>query len=251
MSKRHHSVHHNDLKRMLSAVFTLCVLDNDLKERELDALIATSRAEAKKRIQFLAPRRAGSMDLVLLGSVLHRWNRSSEYLDDEARPFPIRAAGKAPSIEGLFQAENRSQYFKQGMRDLLKAGLVRRIKRGLYLPRNDSILLHTLTPEMVANVALAMNRLVTTLLYNTTASRLSDERLIERNALVTDLPRRKVKEFVRFTRDQGAALISTINDWLELRRAGEKRMARKSRRGTATVGVHLFAFCDRNSRARK
>src|SRR5687768_11157051 len=102
MKKDNHSVGHNDVKRMLSAVFTLCCLNEELKEAELDGLITASRAAAKKKIRSLSPHRAQSIDLVLLGSVLHRWNRHPKYLNDEARPFPIAASGKAPSIEALF-----------------------------------------------------------------------------------------------------------------------------------------------------
>ena len=163
---------------------------------------------------------------------------------EEAGPLPIRSTGKAPSVEALFRAEKRAQYFKQGLQDMRRTGLVSQNRSGLYLPRHDSILLHTLTPEMVANLSLSVNRLVTTLLHNTAASRRSDERLIERNALVTDLPREKLKEFILFSREQGAALVSTMNDWLENRRldvAGKKR--RSSRRKIAT-GIHVFAFCD-------
>jgi hypothetical protein len=251
MNKDNHPVGQNDIKRILSAVFTLCLLNQELSEGELESLITAARAEARKKIRSLSPQRASSVDLVLLGSVLHRWHRNSMYLDGEARPFPIRATGKAPSIEALFQAENRKQYYRKGIDHMRKAGLVRRTKTGLYLPCNDSILLHALTPEMVANVALAMNRLMTTLLYNTASSRQREERLIERNALVTDLPKRKLKEFIRFSREQGAALVSTMNDWLEHGRADEESIRPRSKRSANTVGIHVFAFCDEKSKTRE
>lgn len=229
---------------MLSAVFTLCLLNRDMKDEEINFLVASARTEAKKRIQSLRPRRALAVDLVLLGSLLHRWNRHPKYLDTDARPFPIRATGKAPSVEALFRAENRKAYFKQGLRDMHRTGLVRKNRAGLYLPRNDAILLHTLTPEMVANLALSMNRLATTLLHNTAANRRSDERLIERNALVTDLPKEKLKEFILFSREQGAALVATMNDWLENRRLGDKPTITRPSRRTIAAGIHVFAFCD-------
>jgi hypothetical protein len=97
---------------------------------------------------------------------------------------------------------------------------------------------------MVANLALSMNRLVSTLLHNTTASRRSGERLIERNALVTDLPKEKLEEFILFSREQGAALVSTMNDWLENRRFGDERTSARASQQTIEAGIHVFAFCD-------
>jgi hypothetical protein len=247
MQKDKKSFEPNDLKKMLSAVFTLCLLNQDMKESDIDLLVASARTEARKKYQSLKPNRAEAIDLVFLGSVLHRWNRNPKYLDQEARPLPIRSTGKAPSVEALFRAEKRLRYFKQGLQDMRRAGLVSHNGRGLYLPRNDSILLHTLTPEMVANLSLSVNRLVTTLLHNTAANRRSDERLIERNALVTDLPREKLNEFIVFARQQGAALVSTMNDWLENRRCDSKDTRPRSRKRKISAGIHVFAFCDDES----
>jgi len=244
MSSKKDLAENSNLKRILSAVFTLCFLNRDLDNDHIDRLVASARTEARKKLQALSPDRAQSIDLVLLGSILHRWNRNPRYLDEDARPLPIRATGRAPSVEALFRSENREGYFKQGLQDMRRAGFVRRNRSGHYLPRNDSILLHTLTPEMVANLALSIDRLVTTLLHNTASSRRSDERLIERNALVTDLPKERLKEFVLFSREQGAALVSTMNDWLEIRRQRERRSRARSNRGTVSAGIHVFAFSD-------
>ena len=128
------------------------------------------------------------------------------------------------------------------------AGFVRRNRSGLYLPKNDSILLHTLTPEMVENLVLSIDRLVATLLHNTSASRRSEDRLIERNALVTDLPKHMLKEFILFSREQGAALVTTMNDWLENRRAGDSGLTSRPTQRTVSAGIHVFAFSDASSR---
>ncbi len=191
MNSRAASIANSDIQKMLSAVFTLCLINGNFGGAELDKLIHRSRAEANKRIRALRPHRAKSMDLVLLGSILHRWNRNPKYLDHEARPFPIPASGPAPSVEALFRAEHKLRDFEHGLRQMRSANLITRTKSKLYLPRNDLILLHTLTPEMVANLALSIHRLVSTLLENTSTKRRSGSRLIERNALVPDLPKAK------------------------------------------------------------
>lgn len=247
MSRHKASREHNDLRKILSAAFTLCLLNQDLKDDQLERLIVSAKAEARKKVRALGLNRTKSIDLVLLGSVLHRWNRNPKYLNEEARPFPIRASGRAPSIESLFRAERHNRHFKKGLKDLRRAGLVRRNQLGLYLPKNDSILLHTLTPEMVENLVLSINRLVATLLHNTSSSRRSEERFVERNALVTDLPKARLKEFIRFSREQGAALVATMNDWLENRRASDQRQTKRSKQRTVSAGIHVFAFSDENT----
>jgi len=244
MSQRNSSNAHANIERMLSAIFTMCLLNEGIDSLELDELVRRSRANATRRSQRLAPHRAKAIDLVLLGSVLHRWNRSPNYLDADARPFPIKASGPAPSVQALFRAEQRGRAFDEGIKQMTSSGLIRRNRAGLYIPRNDLILLHSLTPEMVANLALSINRLIETLLQNTATKRRTASRLIERNALVSDLPKRYLEEFKVFSREQGAALVSTMNDWLESRRHVKETSGRKPRIPTTTAGIHVFAFSE-------
>ena len=248
MTTRKRPIASADVQKMLSAVFTLCLLNGGIKSAELDELVRQSRAAANKRIRTLRPERAKSMDLVLLGSILHRWNRNPRYLNDEAQPYPIRASGPTPSIEALFRAERKSTAFVTGLKHMRSAGLVKRTRMGLFLPRNDSILLHTLTPEMVANLALSINRLVSTLLQNTSVKGRTASRLIERNALVPDLPKRRLEEFKAFSREQGAAFVSTMNDWLENRRISQTLGRRNLSKKTVSAGIHVFAFTEANSK---
>ena len=240
------SIGHADIEKMLSAVFTLCLLNERIGSTDLDKLIHRSLAAANKTFRTLKPKRAKSMDLVLLGSILHRWNRNPKYLDAEARPIPIRASGPAPSVEALFRAERKPAAFGTGLKHMSNAGLVKRTRSGLLLPRNDFIMLHSLTPELVANLALSINRLVSTLLQNTSVKGRSVSRLIERNALVTDLPKRKLEEFKAFSREQGAALISTMNDWLESRRLSPNQRRGISSKKSVSAGIHVFAFTEAN-----
>lgn len=247
MKKNAGSIEYADLQRMLSAVFTLCLLNDGLAWPKLEELISRARKDADRKIRTLNPSRFSAVDLVLLGSILHRWNRNPNYLDHEARPFPIKAAGRAPSIEALFRAENVPSAFEAGFRHLRRARLVRRTRTGLYLPGRDLILVHTLSPEMVANLALSIDRLVTTLLQNTSTKRRVSSRLIERTALVPDLPKRFLSEFKSFSREQGGALISTMNDWLETRRLAKSPRGSRARKESVSAGIHVFAFAEKNS----
>jgi hypothetical protein len=246
MNQRIDSTSHGNIERMLSAIFTMCLLNEELDPTQLDELVRRSRAMATRRALRLRPKRTTAIDLVLLGSVLHRWNRHPKYLDADARPFPVRATGPTPSVQALFRAERGANAFAQGFQTMKSAGLVKRTSSGLYLPRNDLILLHSLTPEMVANLALSINRLIETLLQNTASKRRTASRLIERNALVPDLPKRYLEEFKVFSREQGAALVSTLNDWLESRRKGKGVTNEKSTGATVSAGIHVFAFTESN-----
>ena len=250
MSSRVDSNALGNIEKMLSAIFTMCLLDDGISSAQLDELVNRSRAKANQRALRLRPRRATAIDLVLLGSVLHRWNRNPKYLDADARPFPVKGTGPAPSVQALFRAERRSRAFMQGFQTMKSAGLIKRTSSGLYLPRNDSILLHSLTPEMVANLALSINRLIETLLQNTASRRRTASRLIERNALVPDLPKRYLEEFKLFSREQGAALVSTLNDWLENRRDGKRTAGGRWKEATVSAGIHVFAFTEPNGKKR-
>jgi hypothetical protein len=65
--------------------------------------------------------------------------------------------------------------------------------------------------------------------------------------VVPDLPTSQIRNFKIFAREQGGALINTMNEWLESRRGSRKaRMIGNSKHLTA--GLHLFAFVEKNSR---
>ena len=248
MNSRANSNASGNIEKMLCAIFTMCLLNEEIDSHQLDELIRRSRAKATQRANRLKPNRSGEVDLVLLGSVLHRWNRNPKYLDGDARPLPLKATGPAPSVQALFRAEQRASAFPHGIEQLKSSGLVKQSRNGLLLPRHDLILLHSLTPEMVANLALSINRLIETLLQNTATKRRTTSRLIERNALVPDLPRRHLEEFKAFSREQGAALVATMNDWLESRRKARRPSGKASASATVSAGIHVFAFSETTTR---
>ena len=243
--RRQSSGENDDLKKMLSAVLMLCMSKRTLSQADLNVLITDARRDAKRRIRTLQFARAETVDAILLGSVLHRWHRNPDYLDSEARPVPIRESGPAPSVQALFKQEKGGKEFRRGLRFLRSQGIVRQTRSGLLVPRTDTMMFHTLTQELVENVSMAIYRLISTLSHNMKIAGAS-RRLIERNAIVLDLPKSRIREFRAFSREQGVALVSTINDWLESRRDVRSRGERSQRRKTATAGVHVFAFCDEN-----
>lgn len=233
-----------DLKDLLTAAFTLCFLDPSLKSAELDRLVAQSRTAARKRAGSLRQNRRAIFDFDALGHVVYIWQRSPKYLNHDGQPLPLRAQGPAPSIQALFREVRRSEYSVQGIKDLVKLKRIRRLGSGHYVPCSEVTIVNELTPEFVRQLTQSMNRLVSTVLFNTSQKGSKTLRLVERMTCIPDLPLKQVRAFKQFAREQGGALINTMNDWLESRRGVQKaRTLRSSKHLTA--GLHVFSFVER------
>lgn len=235
------------IQDLLTAVFTLCLLDQELTQQSLDSLISNGRKAASRKVAQLKLDRRDVVDHDALGHVAYIWQRSPQYLDDEGKPLAIRATGPAPSIEALFKQVKRIAYFERGLKHLLRVKRIRRLSNGRYLPFEEVTIVERLTPEMVQLLNQTVHWLVSTVLHNTSVRDKKALRLIERVATVPDLPAKQVRAFKLFAREQGAALINTINEWLESRRGGQKARAVGNARNL-TAGVHLFAFVEKNVR---
>jgi hypothetical protein len=232
---------------LLTAVFTLCELDSRLRPRTLDQLVAKSRSKATKRLAALGPNRQRTVDLDALGHVIYHWQRSTKYLDSDGQPQRITARGPAPSIEALFREIGRADYFESGLLHLKQVRRIKRTRNGLYLPISEVSIVPSLTPEIAELIAQTVNRILATVVHNTSLKNRRAVRLIERNTVVPDLPQRQVSAFKLFAREQGAVLIDTLNDWLESRRGSATRR-RRNTTGHVTAGLHVFAFVERNKK---
>ncbi|HUR19158.1 MAG TPA: DUF6502 family protein [Vicinamibacterales bacterium] len=234
---------------LLTAVFTLCSLDSTLTSDVLDPLIKRSRALAKKRVAKLSPQRKVVVDLDVLGHVVYIWQRTPSYLDNNGEPLPIPARGPAPSIQALFKDVRRAPYFDQGLKHLVRVKRVRKLPNGRYLPCSEVTIVDGMTPELGQLLSETMNRLLSTVIHNTSQRDDRTLRLIERVTTVPDLPSKQVRAFKTFAREQGGALINTMNEWLESRRGNRKARVAKAT-GNLTAGLHVFAFVEKNQRSR-
>lgn len=237
----------DEIADLLTAVFTLCYLDPSLNAGTLERLIVQSRHAAKKRASTLRQDRKSIFDFDALGHVVYIWQRSPRYLDNEGQPMPLKSRGPAPSIQALFREVKRGDYFVQGLKDLVHLKRIQRSGSRHYLPCSEVTIVDELTPEFVRQLTQSMNRLVSTVLFNTSQQGSKAPRLVERMTCIPDLPLKQVNAFKKFAREQGGALINTMNDWLESRRGVQKaRTPRSSRHLTA--GLHVFSFVERNRR---
>lgn len=235
------------IQDLLTAVFTLCTLDPDLTKPVLDPLIAKARVAAKKKVARMRPHRQVLVDLDVLGHVIYIWQRTPSYLDDDGQPIAVPASGPAPSIQALFRGIRRASYFEQGLKHLLQVRRIRRLRNGRYLPCSEVSIVEKLTPEMVRLLSQTINWLVKTVLHNTAQRDPRAIRLVERVTTVPDLPSKQVRAFKIFAREQGGALINTMNEWLESRRGGRKARA-IGPASNQTAGLHVFAFVEKNGR---
>jgi hypothetical protein len=230
--------------QLLSAIFLLCSLDALLKPKDLDKLIKESQRKALKRAASMGLRTKRGVDFDVLGHVIYLWQRTPNYLDDSGTPKAIPAFGQAPSIESLFRDVKRATYLKRGIDDLLSLKRIRRTSRGRFVPCSEVTIVPGLTPELVELLTQTINRLVATVLHNTSQRDGGTVRLVERVTTVPDLPSKQLRAFKIFAREQGGALINTMNEWLESRRGSRKaRAPRTSKHSTA--GLHVFAFVDK------
>lgn len=238
---------HAKKEALLAAVLTLCGMDPTLSSEELEKLVERSKELAQSRLRRLKPGRVGRVDLDALGHVIYRWQRSSKYLDDEGRPILLPLRGPGPSLQNLFKETGHEKYFSAGVKHLRKVGRVTRARDGRYSPRGEVSIVQSLSPELVELLAQTINRVVATVLHNTSLQNKKTVRLVERVTFVPDLPSSKVASFKVFAREQGGALIDTMNEWLEQRR-GKQVRRRTLQSGRLTAGLHVFAFVEKNSR---
>lgn len=244
MRKQSVGARHRDKRELLTAILTLCMLDEVLTPEVLDELIADARKVAAKRISALKPSRKGSIDFDALGHVVYRWQRSPKYLDNSGNPLRIPAKGRAPSVEALFREIGRMDYLELGLRHLKQLGRVQRTRAGLFHPCNEVTIVQQLRPELLELLVQTINRVVATVLHNTSMKDKAAVRLIERVTAVPDLPESEIGDFKLFAREQGGALINTMNDWLERRRGAAR--ARRTGANHLTAGLHVFAFVEEN-----
>jgi hypothetical protein len=243
MKKKSRRLPHRKLNDLLSAAYTVCLLDPTMDKKSLDNLATKARARAQEQIERLGLSRRLAIDYDALGRVVFQWQRLPEYLDKDGNPIPLRIRGRAPSLEALFRKHKLQSYFPIGVSHLQESGLVRKTRRGLFIPKTCEIIVPALTPELVEVLAQTLSRLVATVLQNTSLGEPTELRLIERLTAVPNFPRKDVPAFKKFAREQGGMVISTMNDWLETRRAKQSPSALEKERLTA--GLHVFAFLEK------
>ena len=199
-----------------------------------------SKPEAAKRGNATLPRMAIGCDTVA-GAVLRAWHRESSYVDENADPIPLFPRRGKVSLYSLVSSQDANVDAQSLVREMRRTGLIRRDARGRYMPVKNAATIGQMHPLAIDHVAKTVMRLVETVNRNMRASAAKTS-LIERYAHVPDLSPREAKAFAEFSRQQGAAYLESIEDWLESRRIRYSPSAISgTRRKGLSAGVHIFA----------
>jgi hypothetical protein len=230
-------------QKLLTAVFEFMIIGGMRSPAILQVAVRALRnAEAENSL--LSPSK--NVDLAFAGMILDAWHRNRRYVDSSAQPRAIPLRGKTPSVEALIRAERVAGDPVALVRRLKSLKLIVRCGRSRYKPANRFAVVAEPNSLVQQHAVRSLSTLLKTIKENLAAAQTS-RGLIERTAEVPDLPVEHVEEFRDFVRSQGWALLSTLNDWLESRRARRKG----SHTGkTVGAGVHVFAYLGNPTRRR-
>ncbi len=175
----------------------------------------------------------------IAGAVLRAWHREEKYLDNAANPIPLGAKRGAKSLAALIRSQDPDAEADLLIAEMQRTGLIKKAPNGKFLPTTSAATIRQLHPLAVDHVAKTVMRLVETVDRNThvTSKKMP---LIERYAHVPDLDARDAQAFADFTRQQGAACLEAIEDWLESRRVPTAKG--RGGRGSVSAGMHVFAY---------
>jgi hypothetical protein len=233
----------NYYQQLLTAVFEFMIIGGMRSPAILKVAVRALRA-AEAENSLLSPRK--NVDLVFAGMILDAWHRNRRYVDSAAHPKAIPLRGKTPSVEALIRAEGVAGDPVALVRRLKSLKLIVRSGRSRYKPASRFAVVAEPNSLVQQHAVRSLSTLLKTIKENLAAAQTS-KGLIERTAEVPDLPVEYVAEFRDFARSQGWALLSTLNDWLESRRARRKRGKTCE---TVGAGVHVFAYLGDPTRRR-
>lgn len=223
----------------------LVMLRTGASIKDITAITAAVLAAAKSQLHE-KPNADPALSVVVAG-VLHTWHHDRRYLDRHAVPRPLKLGSSRISFASLVRAENKQVDVTGVVAAMKRLKLVRRLADGRYRPTTRLATIQDLDPVLAEHVCHSLGRLLMTVSNNTRRGS-NGLRLIERSAQVHDLPYAKLSEFRDFANAQGEAFVSSMNDWLESRRA---RNGARVRSRVAQAGIHLFAFADKTPHPRK
>lgn len=223
----------------------LVMLRTGASIKDITAITSAVLASAERQLH-TTPKADPALSVVVAG-VLHTWHHDRCYLDRDAVPRPLKLNSSRHSLASLVRSENRQVNVTDVVAAMKRLKLIRRLTDGRYRPTTRLATIQELDPVLAEHVCHSLGRLLMTV-SNNTRSKVSGLRLIERSAQVHDLPQNKLSEFRDFANAQGEAFVSSMNDWLESRRARNGSRARSS---VAQAGIHLFAFTDQTPKQRR
>jgi hypothetical protein len=184
---------------------------------------------------------------VSLARILHAWHNEKPYLSSDARPRPIPLTGRGASLESLTKEYGQPLDVDNVRALLAKHRLVRTHARGYLVPTGSVVRFRTRSAELSGYLGRSILHLMSTMQSNLYGGART-AKLVERAALVKDLPAKDVEAFCRYSAEQGESFSENMNSWLESRNGKAERGTLSK---TVTAGVHVFAFVERNGKSHR
>lgn len=257
--ERHQSV--AELMRSL----LLFLLDSGLPRDNLRALLAIALEEADAQRSSIGALRDHS---AAISGLLFSWHHDRRYLDARACPKPLRLTGRGLSVERLALAHCDPGEAEAVLQRLQTHGLISDAGGGRWSPSGPVAMFTAHDREVSGYIGETIAHLMATVHANLalaqrragppardraagSADARSPDSLLERAAMVRDLPAEHLGAFRDYIQEQGTAFLANVDEWLEAhcpaaQRVAEPAAAPRSRaaRGAVTAGVHVFAFVD-------
>ncbi len=176
---------------------------------------------------------------VVLSDVLHAWHEDPNFIDQKANPIALPLRGRGKSLASLLVKIGSTLPAEQVLESLALQRLIRKLPSGKFRPTKSVAHIRGDGPEMSGYLGRSVMHLIQTNESNSRRRR-GRKALLDRAAIVEDLPVDDAEEFVRFSAEQGANVVANANAWLESRRLRNGSSKRKAK--TTTAGLHVFAF---------
>lgn len=242
----------------------LFLLDSGLSREALQGLLATALDEAHAQRSSIGALRDHS---AAISGLLFSWHHDRRYLDARACPRPLPLTGAGMSVERLALAHCDAGEADAVIARLHTHGLIRDVGGGRWAPSGPVAVFTAHDREVSGYIGETIAHLMTTVHANLAlaqrragssgreragagADTRPAEALLERAAMVRNLPAEHLDAFRHHIQEQGTAFLANVDEWLEAHRPTARRVAEatngKSRngRGAVTAGVHVFAFVD-------
>jgi hypothetical protein len=203
-----------------------------------------------------------------ISGLLFSWHHDRRYLDARACPKPLPLEGRGASVERLALAHCDPGEAVAVVARLRTHKLIHEVGDGKWVPRGPVAMFTAHDREVSGYIGETIAHLMATVHANlaqaqrraagngrerpsSPAESRPADGLLERAAMVRDLPAEHLGAFRHYIQEQGTAFLANVDEWLEAHCPAAARVAEpaagrrgRSARGGVTAGVHVFAFVE-------
>lgn len=248
----------------------LFLLDSGLPRELLKRLLTEALDSAHAQRSSIGALRDHS---AAISGLLFSWHHDRRYLDARACPKPLPLEGRGASVERLALAHCDPGEAAAVVARLRTHRLIHEVADGRWAPRGPVAMFTAHDREVSGYIGETIAHLMATVHANLAqaqrraagngrerpllqAEARPAEGLLERAAMVRDLPAEHLGAFRHYIQEQGTAFLANVDEWLEAHCPAAARVAEppagrrtRSARGGVTAGVHVFAFVEEAERA--